>query len=221
MIDKKPNCIELESDESVFVRDLSISKEISCRDEKLVAIFGGGGIPRESFYYQKAMEFAKNIASSGISVITGGGPGIMEAGNRGAKSSESLSNSYGLKVSAIKDEDLGDITYLDPNCDFTFDTLAVRLLTLIANSNAIVFFPGGYGTFEELFSLLVRIKVDMMKGVPIYLFGSKFWGGLISWLSEVVKNEGTIGDEHLSLFRVEDDIEKISQEIISHFVPLN
>ena len=221
MIDKKPNCIELESDENVFVRDYSISKEISSRDEKIVAIFGGGGVPRESFYYQKAMEFAKNISAAGISIITGGGPGIMEAGNRGAKSTEALSNSYGLKVSAIKDEDLGHSNYLDQNCDFTFDTLAVRLLALIANSNAIVFFPGGYGTFEELFSLLVRIKVGMMKKIPIYLFGSQFWNGLILWLSEIVKKEGTIGDDHLSLFKVEDDVEKISQEIISHFVSLN
>ncbi len=86
---------------------------------------------------------------------------------------------------------------------------------MIGSSDAIVLFPGGFGTLEELFSLLVRLRVGMMKKVPVYLFGSEFWSGLINWLSTVVLQNKTISEQDLKLFKIEDDIEKISTEIIS------
>ena len=215
MDNRKPNCLELSTDASVFSSDFSLSKEIFERQQKLVAIFGGGGISEDSNYYQKAKEFASLISQSGISIITGGGPGIMQAGNNGAKLADSSASSYGLKVEAIKDEDVGESPFIDSDCKFTFNTLSIRLLTLIGSSDAIVFFPGGFGTLEEMFSLLVRVRVGMMKKPPIYLCGSEFWGGLFSWLSSEVLRNGAISEKDLELFKLEDDIQKISSEIIS------
>lgn len=212
---KEPKCIELSKGATIFSEDYSLTNEILKRNQKLVAIFGGSCIPEDSIYFQKAKEFAKLIASSGISIITGGGPGIMQAGNIGAKSSNSSVSSYGLKVEAIKDEIIKDNPYIDKDCEFTFNTLSVRLLTLIGSSDAIVLFPGGFGTLEELFSLLVRLRVRMMKKVPVYLFGSEFWSGLIKWLSTEVLQNKVISEQDLQLFKIEDDIEKISTEIIS------
>ncbi|MDR3030883.1 MAG: TIGR00730 family Rossman fold protein [Holosporales bacterium] len=221
MIDKKPNSWELTQGETVFKDDFSLSEAISSSKDKRIAILGGSGIEKASEYYQKAVILAETISAAGISIITGGGPGIMEAGNKGAKSVKSTAFSYGLKVKSIKKEIEANNSYIHENCDFTFNTLSIRLLTLLSISDAIVFFPGGFGTLEELFSLLVRIRVDIMKKIPIYLFGSKFWKRLISWLDEIVKAEEVISEENLKLFKIEDDIEKISNEIISYFRALN
>lgn len=215
MNNKKPNSLELSTDASVFSNDFSLSKKIFERQEKIVAIFGGGGISEDSIYYQSAKNLASLISKSGVSIITGGGPGIMQAGNMGAKLASSSSSSYGLRVSAIKNEDIGDSPFIDSDCKFTFNTLSVRLLTLIGSSDAIVFFPGGFGTLEETFSLLVRIRIGMMKKIPIYFFGSKFWNGLFSWLSSEVLGNNAISKKDLELLKLEDDIEKISNEIIS------
>lgn len=212
---KRPNGIELSKDGSVFLDDYSLTEKILEKNQKLVAIFGGSCISEDSIYFQKAKDFAGLISASGISVITGGGPGIMQAGNMGAKLSNPSISSYGLRVEAIKDECIVNNPYIDKDCEFTFNTLSVRLLTLIGSSDAIVLFPGGFGTLEELFSLLVRLRVGMMKQVPVYLFGSEFWNGLINWLSTQVLGNKVISEKDLQLFKVEDDIEKISSEIIS------
>ncbi len=212
---KKSNCIELSKGTIAFSDDYSLTNKILEKKQKLVAIFGGSCITEDSFYFQKAKEFAGLIAVSGISVITGGGPGIMQAGNMGAKLSNPSVASYGLRVEAIKDEYIAENPYIDKDCEFTFNTLSIRLLTLIGSSDAIVLFPGGFGTLEELFSLLVRLRVGMMKKVPVYLFGSEFWSGLLNWLSTKVLQNKVISAQDLKFFKLEDDIEKISSEIIS------
>lgn len=212
---KRPNSVELSKDGSVFLDDYSLTEKILEKNQKLVAIFGGSCISEDSIYFQKAKDFAGLISASGISVITGGGPGIMQAGNMGAKLSNPSISSYGLRVEAIKDECIVNNPYIDKGCEFTFNTLCIRLLTLIGSSDAIVLFPGGFGTLEELFSLLVRLRVGMMKRMPVYLLGSEFWNGLINWLSTQVLENKVISEKDLQLFKIEDDIEKISSEIIS------
>ena len=222
MENKRPTCLDLSLGIEAVIKDLAISKDIINRPGKRVAMFGGTQIPHTSSYYEEAEYLAKLISSAGISVITGGGPGIMEASNKGAKASNfSGSSSYGLKVGAIKIEYLPDNPYIDEDSSFTFNTLSVRLLTLISSSDVIVFFPGGFGTLEELFCLLVRIRVEMLGKIPVYLVGSKYWSGLVSWLSNFVLPEKVINSQDLELFKIEDDIEKVSQGIISHCLALN
>ncbi|MDR0630657.1 MAG: LOG family protein [Holosporales bacterium] len=206
------NGLELTLGAQAFAADINIANVILNKDERFVAIFGANAISENQFYYQKAVDLAKVLASAGLSIMTGGGHGIMEAGNKGAKG---ISNSYGLQVNAIHRE-RENSPYLDPEGVFMFNTLSIRLLTLISRASVIVFFPGGFGTLEEMFSLLVRIKNGLMKAVPIYLFGSEFWNGLFFWLRDFVKKEGAIDKEHLDIFKIEDDIDKIAQATVSY-----
>jgi uncharacterized protein (TIGR00730 family) len=210
-----PNGVELSAGRPAFLRDLEISQEISDRSNRFIAFFGGSGIPEGSFYYSKAVELAEAITAAGGSILTGGGPGIMAAGNRGAQRN-GIGASYGLLVNTIHQEFSESNPFIDAGNEFVFHTLSVRLLTLISNSRAIILFPGGFGTFEELFSLLVRVKVEMMRPLPIYLFGSRFWNGLVKWLEETVIAEKTIEPEYLNLFKIEDDVAKIANEIIEN-----
>ncbi|MDR1233834.1 MAG: TIGR00730 family Rossman fold protein [Holosporales bacterium] len=211
-IPDRPNGLELSANSDVFIHDLEMSRIISRTDDRLIAFFGGSNIQPGSFYYEQAVSLAEAVSSAGCAVMTGGGPGIMEAANKGA----SNNRSYGILVSAIRNEFSGSNSYINQNRRFVFSTLSLRLLTLISNSDAVIFFPGGFGTFEELFSLLVREKIEMMQKIPIYLFGSRFWNGLLEWLKDSAIAEGVIGEQHLELFRIEDDIHKITDEIINH-----
>ncbi len=215
---KNPNGVELRCGMEAFREDLGTTDALLRKLENLVAIFGGSGILAGSEYYRQASRMAERLAGAGISVITGGGPGIMEAANRGAlEAASGDAKSYGLKVTAIKEEIVSEEdSYLSEDCGFTYNTLSVRLLTLISSSDVVVFCPGGYGTFEELFCLLVRIKVNMMREIPIYLIGTDFWKGLVDWLKTTVVQTGTIEARHVDLLRVEDDVEKVASEIIEY-----
>ena len=97
---------------------------------------------------------------------------------------------------------------------YIFNTLSVRLLTLIGISDVIVFFPGGFGTMDETFSLLERISLKMMKCIPVYFYGSEFWNGLKQWLKESVASIGAISREDLELIKIETDINNIANDII-------
>lgn len=211
-----PNGIEFLISEEVLLEDFRKSLKICERSERRVAVFGGSGIDKDSAYYEKATIFSKNVSSSGISVITGGGHGIMEAGNKGAFESKNSDLSYGIRVKSIAREFCENVLYVKDENLYTYNTLVLRLLTLIGSSDVVVLFPGGFGTLEELFSLLVRVRVEMMKKIPIYLFGSSFWGGLVSWLKNTVLKEKTIDDQDVELFSMTDDVEKMSLDVIEY-----
>ncbi|MDR0744814.1 MAG: LOG family protein [Holosporales bacterium] len=215
MTNKNLNSLELAQGDQVLKDDYNLSEILAKSPDKRLVILGGNGIKQDSYYYLKTVFLTRTVAQAGISVMTGGGAGIMEAANKGAKTANSSASSYGLRVESIGEEISASNSYIDKSCGFMFKTLAVRLITLLSSANAIVFFPGGFGTLEELFSLLVRLKIGIMNNIPVYLYGSKFWSGLISWLDNTVRNEGVINEEHLKLFKIEDDIEKISKDIIS------
>lgn len=209
----KPNCVELNQGVDVFVEDYERGSQLF-HTSRVVAIFGGSAILSGSDACDAARTLACELSQNDCTIITGGGPGIMRAGNEGASSSST--NTYGLRVESIRDENMIDASYIPEGHLLTYKTLSVRLLTLISSSDAIVFFPGGFGTFEEMFSLLVRLRVGMMKHIPIYFYDSKFWGGLTDWLSTVVLKSGTINKQDLELFRIEDDIKSISAEILKY-----
>lgn len=210
---KKPNCVELNQGVDVFVEDYGRGSQLF-HTARVVSIFGGSAIAPGDDACVAARTLACELSQNGCTVITGGGPGIMQAGNEGASSASS--NTYGLRVESIRDENMIDASHIPAGHLLTYKTLSVRLLTLISSSDSIVFFPGGFGTFEEMFSLLVRMRVGMMRRIPIYFYDSKFWGGLKDWLSTVVLNSGTINKQDLELFRVEDDIKNISTEILKY-----
>ncbi len=210
----KQKKIELNFTSDSLLTDYAMSKEIFTRNDRRVAIFGGGAIRQGTIYYEKARFFAKAVASEHISIITGGGPGIMEAGNRGACASESKKSvSYGIRVKAITDEMIRN-PFLQKN--YEFDTLSLRLLSLISSCDVAVLFPGGFGTLEELFSLLVRIKVNMLSKIPVYLFGESFWKGLIDWMKKELIAEEVINDCDFDSFQIVDDINNLSKKVITH-----
>ena len=206
----KPNSIELKQDKNAFSEDMERSAPLF-REGKKVALFGGSAIDENSGYFKSAKLLAKTLAKQNITVITGGGPGIMKAGNTGAVEN---GETFALRVEAIHDENDVDVSYIPDGHLLMYKTLAVRLLTLIGSSDAIVFFPGGFGTLEEMFSLLVRIRVGMMKKIPVYFYGSEFWNGLKTWISDTVFGVKAINENDIAIFRIEDDINKIAKEII-------
>lgn len=209
---KKPNGIDLNQSKERYWEDLCLGRQIYS-SHKMVACFGGSSIRENNTYKQAATQLAELLAMEGISLVTGGGKGIMSAVNEGAYR-VNPEKSYGLRVRDIVKKCNASSEWIRENNLIDFNTLSVRLLTLIGASDAIVFFPGGFGTLEETFSLLVRVRLGLMERMPIYFYGSKFWTGLKSWMASEVVEVGALEQEALELFNIEDDINSIAQQII-------
>jgi len=181
-----------------------------------VVLFGGARIPepsqRESArtqtlndladYYDEARKFAVLVGQECLSrggkefvVVTGGGPGVMEAGNRGA--SEIGAPSVGLNI--VLPHEQAPNGYVTPELCFNFHYFAIRKMHFLMRAAAIAVFPGGFGTLDELFETLTLIQTDRMAKVPVLLFGEEFWRRIIDW--EALADAGTISPEDLELFR--------------------
>jgi uncharacterized protein (TIGR00730 family) len=181
---------------------------------KAVTIFGSARIRPENPYYQAAEQTAKLLAKAGFSVITGGGPGIMEAGNKGAF--EAGAQSAGLNIT-LPHEQEGN-RYQTISLDFHY--FYVRKVMFVKYAAAFVCFPGGYGTLDEFFETITLIQTLKIEPFPIILYGSDYWGGLIDWMSkQLVPNFAD--REDLSIFRLVDrpaDVLKIvRQGMKSHY----
>ena len=158
-----------------------------------------------SHYYDSAREFAKIISRQNQQmkcnshvIVTGGGPGIMEAANRGAFDADC--KSIGLNIS-LPDEQRPN-SYITPGLCFKFNYFALRKFHFVMRSVAAVFFPGGFGTFDELFELLTLRQTGMKKDIPIILFGRDYWSKVINF--KLLSDYGLISDEHMSLFQYAD-----------------
>ena len=158
-----------------------------------------------SHYYQSAMEFSKLASISNQNknynsdvIVTGGGPGIMEAANRGAF--EANCKSIGLNIS-LPNEQIPN-AFITPGLCFKFNYFALRKIHFVMRSIAAVFFPGGFGTLDELFELLTLRQTGMKTKIPIILFGREYWDKIINF--EYLANHGLIADEHLNLFKYAD-----------------
>ncbi len=158
-----------------------------------------------SHYYQSAMEFSKLASISNQNknynsdvIVTGGGPGIMEAANRGAF--EANCKSIGLNIS-LPNEQIPN-AFITPGLCFKFNYFALRKIHFVMRSIAAVFFPGGFGTLDELFELLTLRQTGMKTKIPIILFGREYWDKIINF--EYLADHGLIADEHLNLFKYAD-----------------
>lgn len=206
---QKPNSTELAIGFEFLEKDITQSSRVFA-NSPVVAVFGGSAITKESADYQAAVRLSENLAEAGFVVITGGGSGIMKAGNEGAALK---GETYGLRVKSLRYEVDGDVPNVPKNHYLTYDSLFVRMLTLISASDAIVFFPGGFGTLEETFSLLVRLRIGLMKRIPVYFYGKAFWSGLKDWMENIVLARKLIHKNDIDFMRIEDDIDAISEEI--------
>ncbi len=164
-----------------------------------VTIFGSARTKEDDPFYQRAVELGALLAENGIPVITGGGPGIMEAGNKGATEAGGLSIGCNIELPF---EQRGN-AYANRPLYFKF--FFVRKTMFVKYSTAFVVFPGGYGTLDELFEALTLIQTGKVSNFPVILFGKTYWQGLVDWLQNTVAKVGNIHAADLKLFHVTDD----------------
>lgn len=167
-----------------------------------VTVFGSARIKPIDPLYNDAYELGKSLSNSGYNVFTGGGPGIMSAANKGAY--EGKSKSIGLNIELPQEQSSNP--YLDEN--ITFDYFFSRKVMLVKYSSACVYFPGGYGTADELMEVLTLMQTNKMKKVPIILYDSKFWASLLLWIEQSVE-KSYVSKENFELIRVVDSVEEI------------
>jgi len=179
-----------------------------------VSIFGStyssGGDP----YYNQAAVLASKLASKGFAVITGGGPGIMEAANQGAQTAGG--KSAGLCID-LPDEE-GPNPFIDQKYLLRFRYFFVRKVMFIRYAQAFVVFPGGFGTLNELFEALTLIKTKKIQKFPIFLVGVEYWAGLLAWLKAVPSARGSIELQDLDLLTVTDNLDLITSAIEAHYL---
>jgi uncharacterized protein (TIGR00730 family) len=164
-----------------------------------VTIFGSARTQPSDPYYQRAVETARLLAEAGISVMTGGGPGIMEAANRGAMEAGGMSIGCNIELPFEQ----GSNAYLTRSLNFKF--FFVRKMMFVKYATAFIVFPGGYGTLDELFEALTLIQTGKVKHFPVILFGREYWSGLVDWLTRTAAAERKINPADLNLFKVTDD----------------
>jgi uncharacterized protein (TIGR00730 family) len=174
-----------------------------------VAIFGSARTAPNSPTYQAACETARLLAEAGFGIITGGGPGIMEAANRGAR--ESGARSIGCPIHLQRAEAAN--MYVDVAIPFTY--FAPRKATLLTAACAFVVFPGGFGTLDELFEVLAAMQTRKMAHVPLVLYGSAFWYGLVDWLRQMLEAEGMIDRADLNLLSLVDEPHDVAIAILT------
>ncbi|MFN0203323.1 MAG: TIGR00730 family Rossman fold protein [Bacteroidia bacterium] len=166
-----------------------------------VSIFGSARTKPEHPYYQLATEIGEKLTSVGFGVITGGGPGIMEAGNKGAHINGGAS--VGLNIDLPFEQHSNP--YIDDNKNIDFNYFFVRKVMFVKYSQGFVVLPGGFGTLDELFEALTLIQTLKIDRFPVVLVGKKFWGGLLDWIKAVLlEQEGNISPKDLDLFVLVD-----------------
>lgn len=173
-----------------------------------VSIFGSARLKPEDKYYKMATEIADKITKLGFGIITGGGPGIMEAGNKGAH--QGGGKSIGLNIDLPFEQHFNP--YIDKPYSMNFDYFFVRKVVFVKYSQGFVVMPGGFGTLDELTEAITLIQTNKIGKFPIVLVGSEFWGGLLDWFKNTLLQNGMIKEEDLNLYRVVDS----ADEAVAH-----
>ena len=178
-----------------------------------VSIFGSARTKPDDKYYQLAENIAKNLSDNGYGVITGGGPGIMEAANKGAYNAGGTS--VGLNIELPFEQH--DNPYIDSDKSIDFDYFFVRKVMFVKYSQGFVVMPGGFGTLDELFEAITLIQTHKIGKFPIILVGKKFWSGLVDWIKEtLLDSHNNISKEDLNLLNIVDTENEVI-EILNDF----
>lgn len=179
-----------------------------------ISIFGSARTKPDEIYYEKAERLAAKLCNEGFGVITGGGPGIMEAANKGAQSVGG--KSVGLNIILPHEQKPNDFIDIDKSINHNF--FFVRKVMFVKYAQAFVIFPGGFGTMDELFEVLTLVQTAKIDKIPIILYGVQFWAGLKDWLVNTMQESGYIspGDENLlQIVDATDDAVAIIQKFYS------
>ncbi|GGA74362.1 cytokinin riboside 5'-monophosphate phosphoribohydrolase [Flavobacterium palustre] len=178
-----------------------------------VSIFGSARTKPDNKYYQLAEKIAYKISKAGYGVITGGGPGIMEAGNKGAHLGGGTS--VGLNIDLPFEQHFNP--YIDHDKNLNFDYFFVRKVMFVKYSQGFVVMPGGFGTLDEMFEAITLIQTKKIARFPIILVGSSYWSGLIDWIKKVLlEQENNINPEDLNLFKIVDHEDEVV-EVLDNF----
>ena len=178
-----------------------------------VSIFGSARTKAGDKYYELAEEISYQLTQQGYGIITGGGPGIMEAGNKGAHRGKGIS--VGLNIELPFEQK--DNPYIDRDKNLEFDYFFVRKVMFVKYAQGFVAMPGGFGTLDELFEAMTLIQTHKIGKFPILLVGTEFWNGMLDWIKKVLlEQHGNISESDLDLFHIVDTAEEVV-EIINTF----
>jgi len=172
-----------------------------------VSIFGSAVTPPSDPYYLKAVKIAKLLVENGYGVITGGGPGIMEAGNKGALEAKGIS--IGLNIHLPREQKPNP--FINKLIEFRY--FFVRKVMFVKYAKAFIILPGGYGTLDELFESLTLIQTKRISKFPVVLVGKDYWQGMLDWIETVMYGEGKIDREDLDLFSLVEEPEEVIEKI--------
>jgi len=175
-----------------------------------VSIFGSARVGRRNRYYGAARRLAAELARQGFAIITGGGPGIMEAANRGARDAGGLS--IGANIELPFEQGLNE--YVDLGMEFRY--FFVRKVMFVKYAEGFVIFPGGFGTLDELFESLTLIQTGKVEHFPVVLYGKDYWDGMMQWIRDKPLYEEKISPEDLDLLTVTSDIDEACEAITRH-----
>lgn len=187
---------------SEFVKGLTFLSKL----ERTVTFFGSARLKPDHPYYELARQVGKRCAEHGYTVVTGGGPGIMMAGNQGACEGDGMS--VGININLPFEQKVNPYVRQSEHFDFFFS----RKFMLDHSAQAYLFFPGGFGTLDELFTVLTLIQTGKMEKPipPVILIGSEFWNGLIGWIKQTLSDQfQTISPKDLDIFTLVDEIDEI------------
>lgn len=179
--------------------------KISRLPEPIVTIFGGSRLAQDSFFAKQAHALSHRLAQSNISVITGGGPGIMQAANCGVD--HEMAHLISARTLGITVRGLEPINECAQNY-IVMDYFFSRKWLMINFARAFAIFPGGFGTIDELAEVITLLQTKKLSGVPVVLIGKNYWQPLLNWLNETVLKHGLIGEKDLSLIKVTDDLDE-------------
>ena len=174
-----------------------------------VSVFGSARLTTADPVYDRCVETVRLLAEAGYGIITGGGPGIMEAANRGAQ--EVGTPSVGCNIELPFEQGLND--FIDIGIDFRY--FFVRKTMFVKYAQAFVIFPGGFGTLDELFEALTLIQTRKVKNFPVILFDTNYWAGMMDWLRGTMLREGKISEEDFDLIYVTDSPEEVVAHVVS------
>lgn len=172
-----------------------------------VSIFGSARTTPEDPYYKLATDVAQRLVSLGFAIITGGGPGIMESANRGAREGNGVSVGCNIELPFEQ----GVNSYVDISINFRY--FFVRKTMFVKYAEAFICFPGGYGTLDELFEALTLIQTGKIHNFPLILVGTEYWKGMLDWIRDTMLADGKISPEDLNLLQVTDSPEEVCQII--------
>ncbi len=189
---------------SEFVDGFDSMSEIN---RPAVSIFGSARTKPGEQYYEVAEKIAKGLSEAGYAIITGGGPGIMEAANKGAAEADGVS--VGLNINLPFEQEANPYTNIPLNFKYFF----VRKVMFIKYAMAFIGMPGGFGTLDELFEAITLIQTKRIKGFPIILVGKSYWSGMIDWIKERLLTAGNIDEKDLLYFNILDDPDEVVNAI--------